>query len=80
MNWYHITTKGHVDKYGVDKTTSRYARSDCDWSKETLQCALSDLHEKGISDLRIIEFRVVSEPTEIDNRRSAINIDAMLGI
>jgi hypothetical protein len=80
MNWYRVTTKGYVTKYDVTKTQTRYVYSNCSWDRDALERALRDVAEEGIAEFRITEFRTTPEPVEDSYRRSAVDIDARLGI
>jgi hypothetical protein len=75
-NRYFVKTRGHVEKFGVDKTDERHIESACSWTEDKLLAALKQLDEKaGVTNLRIVEFRRDAHP-----HSNAFDLDKALGI
>ncbi len=77
-NWYKISTKGRVDRFGVVKTENFYFKSTCYWTSDSIHKALEPLAEAdGISEFEVTKFQVTGPPASHSTVR---DVDRLLGI
>lgn len=86
MNWYDVTVKARVEKYGVVKEQRFLLHTNCHWPDDKLRAAVAEnveLTEPGLSDVQVTDTRSLynGKPTsELHLYAKVINFDQALGI